>query len=103
MKTSKLLATLLLSAFCCQPSAAQILNPGKVLEKKVINKTNQVINKKADQAVDSIFNAKNNPPANDNKPVVVKKTTSDTTIKPVTGNQEPLQLNAGCRLWLGRT
>ena len=45
---------------------AQILNPGRVLERKAINKTNQVINKKADQVVDSIFDVKDKPKTKDN-------------------------------------
>ena len=36
-------------------AAAQILNPKKVLEKKIADKTNKEINKKADQVVDSLF------------------------------------------------
>lgn len=56
--------------------SAQILNPKKLLEKKAVNKANQVINKKADQVVDSAFSTKDpakptekkdNPPATANE------------------------------------
>lgn len=45
---------------------AQILNPKKLFEKKVTNKTNSIINKKADQVVDSIFDVKGQPKTKDN-------------------------------------
>lgn len=63
---------------------AQILNPKKILEKKVVNKTNQVINKKADQVVDSIFDSRNNPAARNNSK-------TDTGTNAVSNNQPQLQ------------
>lgn len=66
---------------------SQILNPKKVLERKVINKTNQVINKKADQVVDSIFDVN----SNDNKQANQNQIKKDTVVNPPSGNQPPLQ------------
>ncbi|MBL0184031.1 MAG: OmpA family protein [Chitinophagaceae bacterium] len=83
-------AVLLLVLVCSKYSFAQVLNPGKVLERKAINKTNQAINKKADEAIDSAFNKKNDPKTTDNKAVAqtIKK---DTVIDPAGITQPPLQ------------
>lgn len=70
---------------------AQILNPGKVLERKAINKTNQEINKKADQVIDSVFDTKDKPKTNENKKVVNNKAPKDTGVKPIANNQPALQ------------
>ena len=53
------ISALLLSAGST-PATAQILNPKKVLERKAINKTNQVINKKADQVIDKYIDLPGN-------------------------------------------
>ncbi|MFN8243318.1 MAG: OmpA family protein [Ferruginibacter sp.] len=75
-----------------QPAFAQILNPGKVLERKAVNKTNQAINKKADEVIDTVFGTKSNPPKNDNKkPGQAAGNKVDTAVKPVSGSQQPLQ------------
>lgn len=71
-------------------ATAQILNPKKVLEKKAINKTNQIINKKADQVIDSVFDV-NNPNTNNNKTGVQNKTITDTAIRAAGNDQPPLQ------------
>lgn len=88
-----------------QPAYAQILNPKKVLERKMVNKTNSVINKTADQAVDSIFsNGSSGQPATQNKnngtgvqnngAAGQNKTVSDTVITPSSGNGPALQASS---------
>lgn len=69
-------------------AGAQILNPKKVLERKVTNKTNQIINKKADQVVDSVFDNKKNPGA---PPKQDSKSAKDTAVNPSTGGEPSLQ------------
>lgn len=59
-------------------AVAQIINPKKALERAVINKTNRAINKTADQAVDSIFDIKKDPKANDPK---TKEPQQNTSLK----------------------
>src|SRR5665647_3604410 len=86
---------------------AQIFNPGSVLERKAVNKTNQVINKEADRAIDSIFgapkktdNKQTTPPQNnkaqpkttETKQVNPPKT--DTAVKQSPGNQPTVQINS---------
>jgi outer membrane protein OmpA-like peptidoglycan-associated protein len=83
--------TVVLLAANSIPASAQILNPKKVLERKAINKTNQVINKKADQVIDSVFDVNGNTKPNANKPVTQNKPKTDSVVNPVTGNQPPLQ------------
>lgn len=73
---------------------AQILNPKKLLEKKTADKTNQVINKAADQVVDSAFGAKEQPKQKDNKDnkqIAENKGKADTALIPAAGNQPSLQ------------
>mgnify|MGYP001809564278 CR=1 FL=1 len=81
--TSCLAALFLLSAGL---AGAQIINPKKVLERKVTNKTNQVINKKAGEVVDSAFGVKKEPTT---KKEPGSKT--DTTVNPSQGNEPSLQ------------
>ncbi|MFM6924395.1 MAG: hypothetical protein ACKOU7_02760, partial [Ferruginibacter sp.] len=70
---------------------AQILNPGKVLERKAINKTNQAINKKADEVIDSAFGKSNDQKPADNKPVARQKNKKDTVITPLANDPVSLQ------------
>lgn len=90
MKILFLAIPVLLLSASSTPAKAQILNPKKVLERKAINKTNQVINKKADQVIDSVFDT-NNPKANDSKAVVQNQPKTDTVINTAGNNQPPLQ------------
>ncbi len=85
----KNIAVLTLLLISSNYSKAQVLNPNKVLERKAINKTNQAINKKADEVIDSVFGTNSNPKTGDNKPVAQKAKT-DTVINPGQNNQ-PLQ------------
>ncbi|MBL0184041.1 MAG: hypothetical protein IPP96_17860 [Chitinophagaceae bacterium] len=87
----KYTAVLLLLSVSSQYSFAQVLNPGKVLERKAINKTNQAINKKADEVIDSAFSTKNDPKATNNKPVAQNNPKKDTVIDPAGNTQPPLQ------------
>ena len=65
---------------------AQIFNPANILEKKAIQKTNQVIDKAADRAVDSIFGT-GQPKTNANKPATqTNDSKQTTTTKPATTN-----------------
>jgi len=84
------ISALLLSAGST-PATAQILNPKKVLERKAINKTNQVINKKADQVIDSVFDINTGTKPADNKTINQNKPKADTVIAAVSNNQSPLQ------------
>ncbi len=70
---------------------AQILNPKKVLERKVTNKTNQVINKKMDEVVDSAFNNKKDPKTAVKKDSSTSKITKDTMVDPSKETQPSLQ------------
>jgi outer membrane protein OmpA-like peptidoglycan-associated protein len=75
-------------------TTAQILNPKKILEKKAVNKTNQVINKAADKVVDSAFGATTQPKEKEqtnNKPPVENKSKPDTDAPPASVNQPGLQ------------
>lgn len=56
MKIKYAVISLLLIMSTLQLSA-QILNPKRLLERKLANKTNQVIDKKTDQVIDSVFNS----------------------------------------------
>lgn len=87
----KYIVALLLLISVSSSATAQILNPGKVLERKAINKTNQAINKKADEVIDSAFGTNNNSKPTDNKPVAQNKAKADTSVKPVASDQAPLQ------------
>lgn len=87
----KYIAVLFLMFVISNYSKAQILNPNKVLERKAINKTNQAINKKTDDVIDSVFGTKSNPKDTDNKPVAQNKAKTDTVIDPGRQNQPPLQ------------
>ncbi|HSN59960.1 MAG TPA: hypothetical protein VLR49_03430, partial [Ferruginibacter sp.] len=86
-------------AVCCflltvnsNPVISQILNPKKLLEKKVINKTNQVIDKKAQQAVDTIFADKDGTRPNENKQAGNDvQGQKEKKATPVSGNQPSLQ------------
>ncbi len=92
MKILFLAIPVLLLSASSTPAKAQILNPKKVLERKAINKTNQVINKKADQVIDSVFDTNNSAkPADNNKPINQSKPKADTTINAAGNNQPPLQ------------
>lgn len=71
-------------------STAQILNPKKVLERKAINKTNTIINKKADQVLDSLVDTKSQPKANEVKAKEVKHQ-NDTVIKASANSQPALE------------
>jgi len=82
MKIRFIAVSLLFITVSSTQTSAQILNPKKVLERKAINKTNQIINKKADQVVDSVFDNKKDPKA------TVKK---DTAVNPSQGEQASLQ------------
>jgi OmpA-OmpF porin, OOP family len=82
---SCLVALFLLSA---NLAGAQILNPKKVLERKVTNKTNQIINKKADQVVDSVFDNKKNPNA---PPKKEGKPSGDTAVNTSASGEPTLQ------------
>lgn len=84
----KYIAALVLS-ISVKTATAQIVNPGKVLERKAINKTNQAINKKTDEVADSVF-GNNNSKTTDKKPVAQNKVQTDTVVKPVTNEQAPL-------------
>ncbi len=86
--TAALLMLILANSYTTE---AQILNPGKILERKAINKTNQAINKKADEVIDSAFKTNTGQKTNDNKAVVQNKPRTDTVINPVTGSQPGLQ------------
>jgi outer membrane protein OmpA-like peptidoglycan-associated protein len=86
--TAALLMLILANSYTTE---AQILNPGKILERKAINKTNQAINKKADEVIDSTFRTNTGQKTNDNKGVVQNKPKTDTVINPVTGSQPGLQ------------
>lgn len=73
---------------------AQIINPGKVLERKAVNKVNRAIDKKAEQAVDSVFQAPKKAdnevgkpaPSQNNQPLA-----KDTTVKPGQAGEPSLQ------------
>ncbi|HNF72234.1 MAG TPA: hypothetical protein PLP34_07470, partial [Chitinophagaceae bacterium] len=87
----KYAAILLLVTACSQRSFAQVLNPGKVLERKAINKTNQAINKKADEVIDSAFSKKNEPKASDAKEAAPGKAKTDTFVEPGKNAQPSLE------------
>lgn len=93
MKRFHTAALVMLFLLFSTASSGQILNPKKVLERKMVNKTNSVINKTADQAIDSVFNNKSNtpPPPVTNKPAVNGKVPADTLVKPVADNGPGLQ------------
>lgn len=91
MKFKNTAVLMLLFAVNSNYTNAQIVNPGRVLERKVINKTNREINKKADQVVDSIFDADGNRKTTDNKPVTQNKPKTDADNNPANGNQPGLQ------------
>jgi len=91
MKLKHIAVSLLLLAYTSTQIKAQILNPKKLLGKKVTNKPNQVINKKTDQVVDSAFDVNSNPKTPDNKQVTQNKPPKDTVINPGQNNQPPLQ------------
>ena len=70
---------------------SQISNPQKMLEGKMIRKTNQAIDKKTDEAIDSLLNDKTKPADNhqnsETKQVQTTQTDSTATIPQ---NQEPV-------------
>lgn len=82
---------LLFFAVSSTQTSAQILNPKKVLERKAINKTNQVINKKMDEVVDSAFNNKKDPKGTVKKDSTVSKAGKDTIVNPSQETQVSLQ------------
>jgi outer membrane protein OmpA-like peptidoglycan-associated protein len=96
MKIRFIAVSLLLITAGSMQMTAQIINPKKVLEKK----TNQVINKKTDQAIDSVLGNSKEPEATPKKDTAnrqVKKdttnrfTTRDTIVDPSQGSQPPLE------------
>jgi outer membrane protein OmpA-like peptidoglycan-associated protein len=91
MKPKHLAFSLLLLTVTSLQLSSQILNPKKLLERKAVNKTNQILNKKADQAIDSVFDVNKKPTATDNKSVKSDKPIPDTVINPSAGSQPPLQ------------
>jgi OmpA-OmpF porin, OOP family len=95
---AKFIVVLLFLVFKNLAPSAQILNPAKVLQNKVINKTNRVIDKKAGQVVDSVFGPTNPPkptvsnkPAPVNNPPVQARAKTDTGYKPLPSNPPSLQ------------
>lgn len=91
MKITFAVALLLFFAVSSTQTSAQILNPKKVLERKAINKTNQVINKKMDEVVDSAFNTKKDPKTTVKKDSTVPKSGKDTIVNPSQEKQVSLQ------------
>lgn len=57
---------------------AQILNPKKLLEKKAADKTNKILNKKADEAIDSLMGPDGKPKPKEEKPGKEAKGKTDT-------------------------
>ncbi len=93
MKIKYAVISLLLIMSTLQVSA-QILNPKKILERKLANKTNQVIDKKTDQVVDSVFNSKSSTKPTSKKdtvPVVANEQQQDGVATPDVANQPSLQ------------
>jgi len=91
MKIRLIAVSLLFIAVSSTQTSAQILNPKKVLERKVTNKTNQVINKKIDEAVDSAFNNKKDPKTPAKKDSIAPKIAKDTMVEPSKETQPSLQ------------
>ncbi len=91
MKIRLIAVLLLFIAVSSTQTSAQILNPKKVLERKVTNKTNQVINKKMDEVVDSAFNNKKDPKTSAKKDSIAPKTAKDTMVEPSKETQPALQ------------
>ena len=91
MKTKFIVVFLLL--LCTEKYSllnAQILNPKKLLERKIIDRTNSAINKKTDEALDSMTGKKGQPNTKTDSAKLQKTTTaSDTTIT-TTGNNRPM-------------
>jgi OmpA-OmpF porin, OOP family len=69
---------------------AQVFNPKKLLEKKVIDKTNQQMNKAADKVVDSLFDLKNEPTPNEKKQPE-KVVPNDQPISKSTKERKPVE------------
>jgi OmpA-OmpF porin, OOP family len=74
-----------------QNSSAQILNPKKLLQRKTVDKTNQVLNKKADQVVDSVFDVKSKSQKDDSKPVQQNDKKEETANTQPVNEQPTLQ------------
>jgi OmpA-OmpF porin, OOP family len=91
MKLQYTAVAVFLLLMCSSQTTAQILNPKKLLEKKAVDKTNQVMNKKADQVIDSVFDAKGNAKTTDSKQVSQNKPKIDSAANPLQNNQPPLQ------------
>ena len=77
MKPVKCIWLFALLLFASENASSQIINPQKVLQKKVTNKINQTIDKKATQAVDTAFNNK-----------------KEENPRPVTRESQPVFTNA---------
>lgn len=73
-------------------ATAQIINPKKVLERKIVNKTNETVDKKADKVVDTLFNLKIKQKAKDEKQNTEPKKETDTVVNNVQNNQPSLEL-----------
>jgi OmpA-OmpF porin, OOP family len=74
---------------------SQVINPGKILGQKVIRKTNQVINKTADKAVDSLFAANNEVKQKDNKDIKDAKSTPTPPKQNAVKNTDNSKANNG--------
>ncbi|MBL0145649.1 MAG: OmpA family protein [Chitinophagaceae bacterium] len=69
--------------------SAQIISVPKVVEKKVTNKINKVIDRKAGQVVDSVFKPVETPNQQNNKNISPSAVNKDTV--PLSGNQPGLE------------
>lgn len=68
---------------------AQILNPKKLLERKAADKTNKILNKKADEAIDSLMGPDGKPKPKEEKPDKEAKGKTDTIANARTSANMP--------------
>jgi OmpA-OmpF porin, OOP family len=88
-----LIACLTILILLTQVVKSQVINPGKVLGQKVIRKTNQVINKTADKAVDSLFTTNNDSKPRENKDLKDPKSAPTTQKQNVPNSTENKKVN----------
>ncbi|ULQ57114.1 OmpA family protein [Flavihumibacter rivuli] len=88
MKALLMTTTVALLLLSANPAGAQIINPKKVLEKKATKKTNEVINKEAEKAVDTVLTGKKNPKEQSQKET---QAAEDTVVRPSSSGEPTLE------------
>jgi OmpA-OmpF porin, OOP family len=88
-----LIACLSILILLTQVVRSQVINPGKILGGKVIKKTNQVINKAADKAVDSLFATNNEAKPKENKDIKDNKSATPAQKPNVANNTDNKKAN----------